>query len=75
MPFDVDAFRRQFHDCCNQAEGIRAPEDVRARVVREGGREFLRGACPRCGQKANLSGEGKHLCRKCGAWLRYRREG
>lgn len=76
MPFDQDAFRRQFDECCNVAEGIRQPRTVRAQVRVQAGREILVGRCPveGCGQVAAIDGEGKHLCRRCWAWLRYVRE-
>ncbi|HEX5272705.1 MAG TPA: hypothetical protein VFW33_19545 [Gemmataceae bacterium] len=56
------------------AEGAKAPIDVRAKVGKQMGQEYLIARCPSCGEVAALSGEGKHLCRRCHAWLRYVRE-
>ena len=73
--FDQAAFRKQFDEACNIAEGVRTPTDVRAVVRRQAGQDILVGRCPHCGETAALDREGKHLCRRCHRWLRYRREG
>lgn len=67
-------FQRQFLEACDVADRIRQPLDVRAKVRTQAGRQVLVGRCPKCGTVAALSGEGKHLCRGCRAWLRYRRD-
>ncbi len=74
MVWDAAEFLKQFDRCRDQASSVRAPLVVRARAALQGGAGMLVGRCPRCGELACLSGEGKHLCRKCGAWLRYVRE-
>lgn len=73
MPFDATEFRRKFEECCDIAEGIKRPLEVRAVPRIQADREILVGRCPvrNCGSVAALSGEGRHLCRKCGTWLRY----
>jgi hypothetical protein len=77
MAFDQERFRREFERSLEIAEGVGRPIDVKAAVVRQGGRDCLRGVCPVCRTAALLSEEGKHLCRnaKCHRWLRFRREG
>lgn len=73
MAFDSGEFRKKFHEACDQADGIKNPLVVRATARVQAGREILVGKCPvrGCGETAALSGEGKHFCRRCGAWLRY----
>lgn len=56
------------------AERSTTPIDVRAKVTKQMGEEVLVAKCPACGEFAALSGEGKHLCRRCHTWLNYRRE-
>lgn len=58
------------------AERSNTPIDVKAKVTKQMGQEVLVARCPmpNCGEVAALSGEGKHLCRRCHTWLRYVRE-
>lgn len=74
MTWDPEAFRKQFLEACDIADGVRTALEVRATPAIQGGREVLFGTCPRCKQVAALSGEGKHLCRRCRSWLRYVRD-
>lgn len=69
-----DELRRQLELSCEIAEASMIPTDVKAHVRRQMGAEILVACCPHCGEQAALSGEGKHLCRRCHRWLRYRRD-
>lgn len=73
MAFDSQEFKKKFHEACDQADGIKNPLVVRATARVQAGREILVGKCPvsRCGTVVALSGEGRHLCRQCGSWLRF----
>mgnify|MGYP007083497170 FL=1 len=71
---ETDELRRQLDIAANIAEGVRLPIDVVARVRKQCGQEILVARCPKCKTVAGLSGEGKHLCRGCYTWLRFRRE-
>lgn len=71
---EADELKRQLEMSCNIAEGVRLPQDVTAQVRKQCGQEILVARCPKCKTVAGLSGEGKHLCRGCYTWLRFRRE-
>jgi hypothetical protein len=68
-----EGFRKKFEQACDDARGVNNPVEVRAKVKVQAGQEILLGRC-RCGEHAALSGEGRHLCRRCGTWLRYIRD-
>ena len=72
-PFDPAGFLQKLARCQEQANSAVNPKVVRAKPLEQAGRTALVGACA-CGEVAALSGEGRHLCRRCGAWLRYVRE-
>jgi len=67
-------FQRGLDRARNVAGDVLAPVDVVAQVLVQAGHECLVADCPKCGQRAALSGEGRHLCRRCLTWLRYVRE-
>jgi hypothetical protein len=64
---------RKYLECQDHASRQRTLTTIRARPLAQAGSTALVGTCP-CGTTAALSGEGRHLCRKCGRWLRYVRE-
>lgn len=67
--------RQQLDLAANIAEGVRAPLDVKAVARKQCGQDILVGRCPKCKTTAGLTGEGRHLCRGCYTWLRFRHEG
>lgn len=71
---DWGDFLKKYDECRDHASRQRALTTVRARPLLQAGSEALVGRCP-CGEVAALSGEGRHMCRRCGRWLRYVREG
>lgn len=70
---DSNDFLRKFSECQDHASRQRTLTTVRAKPLAQAGSTALVGTCP-CGEVAVLSGEGRHLCRKCGRWLRYVRD-
>jgi hypothetical protein len=77
VSFSWDKFLKKFGQAEEQAKKASGPLTVRAKPLAQAGSTVLVGKCPvrHCGEVAALSGEGRHMCRRCGAWLRYVREG
>ena len=45
---------------------------VDAHEREQAGQKYLTARCPRCANRVNLSGPGRHLCRACNLWLELR---